>query len=68
MPKALILTRREAEVLDAFCDLGETDLVARKLGVTERSIATYITRIMKKNMYPNRLMLVLAKDRENRKC
>lgn len=68
MPKALILTRREAEVLDAFCDLGETDLVARKLGVTERSIATYIARIMKKNMYPNRLMLVLAKDRENRQC
>jgi DNA-binding CsgD family transcriptional regulator len=68
MPRALILTRREAEVLDAFCDLGETDLVARKLGVTERSIATYIARIMKKNMYPNRLMLVLAKDRENRQC
>ena len=68
MPKALILTRREAEVLDAFCDLGETDLVARKLGVTERSVATYIARIMKKNMYPNRLMLVLAKDRENRQC
>ena len=68
MSKPLVLTLREAEVLDAFCDLGETDLVARKLGVTERSIATYIARIMKKNMYPNRLMLVLAKDRERRQC
>jgi DNA-binding CsgD family transcriptional regulator len=68
MTKPLVLTKREAELLDALCDLGETDLVARKLGVNKVTVATYITRIMKRNMYPNRLMLVLAKDRENRRC
>jgi DNA-binding CsgD family transcriptional regulator len=66
MPKQLMLTKREAELLDALCELGETDLVARRLGVSEKTVSTYIYRIMTHNKYPNRLMLALARDRENR--
>ena len=66
MPKPLILTKREAELLDALCELGETDLVARKLGLTERTVGTYISRIISNNKYPNRLTIALARDRELR--
>lgn len=67
MPKKLILTKRQAEVLDALCELGETDLVARKLNLSQRSVSTYIIRALAANQYPNRLTLALARDRENRK-
>jgi hypothetical protein len=53
-------------MLDALCELGETDLVARKLRMSPRTVGTYISRIMAANNYPNRLMLALARDRENR--
>jgi DNA-binding NarL/FixJ family response regulator len=66
MPKPLILTKREAELLDALCELGETDLVARKLGLTQRTVGVYISRIISTNKYPNRLTLALARDRELR--
>jgi DNA-binding NarL/FixJ family response regulator len=68
MPKALILTKSQARVLDALCDLGETDLVARKLGLSEKTVTVYISRSLVANQYPNRLMLALAWDRETRRC
>ena len=68
MPKALILTKSQARVLDALCELGETDLVARKLGLTEKTVTVYISTSLRKNQYPNRLMLALAWDRQNRKA
>lgn len=68
MPKALTLTKSQARVLDALCELGETDLVARKLGLTEKTVTVYISTILRKNQYPNRLMLALAWDREKRRC
>jgi DNA-binding NarL/FixJ family response regulator len=68
MPKALILTKSQARVLDALCDLGETDLVARKLGLSEKTVGVYISRSLVSNQYPNRLMLALAWDREKRRC
>jgi DNA-binding CsgD family transcriptional regulator len=66
MVKKLVLTDHEARMLDALCELGETDLVARKLRISPRTVGTYIARIMAANNYPNRLMLALARDRENR--
>jgi DNA-binding NarL/FixJ family response regulator len=68
MPKALILTKSQARVLDALCDLGETDLVARKLGLSEKTVTVYISRSLVANQYPNRLMMALAWDREKRRC
>ncbi len=66
MAKKLILTKRQAEVLDALCELGETDLVAHKLKLSQRSVATYIIRALAANKHPNRLTLALARDRELR--
>jgi len=66
LPKLLKLSEHEARVLDALCELGETDLVARKLRLSKRTVGTYISRVMAANNYPNRLMLALARDRENR--
>lgn len=66
MTKPLTLTPREQRVLDAICELGQTDLVARKLGVSPRTVEVYISRAMAANRYPNRLMLALARDRELR--
>ena len=66
MPKLLKLSEHEARVLDALCELGETDLVARKLRLSKRTVIIYINRIMAANKYPNRLMLALARERENR--
>ena len=68
MPKALILTKSQARVLDALCEFGETDLVARKLGLSEKTVTVYISRSLVANQYPNRLMLALAWDREKRRC
>ncbi len=68
MPKPLKLTLREQAVLDAICELGQTDLVARKLGITTRTVEAYVSRIMAANGYPNRLMLALTRDRELRKA
>lgn len=66
MPKKLILTDRQAQALDAIVELGQTDLVARKLGLSVKTIETYISRAMRANKYPNRLTLAVARDRENR--
>ena len=68
MPKPLKLTEAHARVLDALCELGETDLVARKLKLSQRTVGVYINRIMRTNQYPNRLMLALAWDRQKRKA
>lgn len=68
MPKPLILTKRQAEVLDAICELGQTDLVAQKLGITMKAVEVIIGRMMRVNKYPNRLLIALAYDREKRKC
>jgi DNA-binding NarL/FixJ family response regulator len=66
VPKPLNLTPREQAVLDAICEFGQTDLVARKLGISKRTVEIYISRAMAANKYPNRLMLALARDRELR--
>ena len=66
MAKPLKLTPREQAVLDAICELGQTDLVARKLDISPRTVEIYISRAMSTNKYPNRLMLALARDRELR--
>lgn len=66
--KKLVLTEREAQALDAIVELGQTDLAARKLGVSPRTIEAHIRRIMAANKYPNRLTLALARDRELRSC
>ncbi len=67
MVKPLILNARQAEVLDAICELGQTDLVARKLKISPRTVEAHVRRALAVNNYPNRLMLALARDRENRK-
>ena len=66
MPKPLILTKTQARVRDTLCELGDTDLVARKLKLSPRTVGVYINRIMQVNKYPNRVTLALARDRENR--
>ena len=68
MPKKLILSPREEQILNAICELGQTDLVARKLDISPRTVEVYVSRIMAANGYPNRLMLALARDRELRKA
>jgi DNA-binding NarL/FixJ family response regulator len=65
--RKLSVTPSEAKLLDALCELGETDLVARKTGLTERTTEQYLCRLIKKLGYPNRLTLALAWDRQTRK-
>ena len=65
--RKLSVTPSEAKLLDALCELGETDLVARKTGWTERTVEAYLGRLIKKLGYPNRLTLALAWDRQTRK-
>ena len=64
--RKLNVTPNEAKLLDALCELGETDLVARRTGWTERTVEVYLARLIKKLGYPNRLTLALAWDREHR--
>ena len=64
--RKLNVTPSEAKLLDALCELGETDLVARRTGWTERTVEVYLARLIKKLGYPNRLTLALAWDREQR--
>lgn len=64
--KPLLVTFRESQVLDALCDLGQTELVAKRLGITTRTVEAHIQRMMNENGFPNRLTLVLAWDRERR--
>jgi DNA-binding NarL/FixJ family response regulator len=64
--KKLNVTPNEAKLLNALCELGETDLVARRTGWTERTVEAYLGRLMKKLKYPNRLTLALDWDRMNR--
>ena len=66
MPKKLILTERQAQALDAIVELGQTDLAARKLGLSIKTIEAYVSRAMQANKYPNRLTLAIARDRELR--
>lgn len=65
--KKIIVTKRHAQTLDLLCEYGETDLVAYKMGISERTVTNYINRIMWANGYPNRLTLALAWDRQNRR-
>jgi len=62
----LNVTPREAAVLDALCVFGQTGLAAQSLGIKERTVETYIYRMMKENGYANRITLLLAWDREQR--
>jgi DNA-binding NarL/FixJ family response regulator len=64
--KKLSVTPSEAKLLDALCELGETDLVARRTGLAERTVDEYIGRLTRKLQYPNRLTLALAWDRQTR--
>jgi len=65
--KPLRLTPNQAAALDALCEFGQTDLAARRMNTDIKAIENYVRCAMKKNGYPNRLTLVLARDRENRK-
>ena len=60
-------TPTQARVLDALCEFGQTDLVARKLRISPRTVEVYVSRILAASGYPNRLTLVLAWDRARRK-
>ena len=65
--KPLRLTPNQAAALDALCEFGQTDLAAQRMNTDNKGIENYVRCAMKKNGYPNRLTLVLARDRENRK-
>ena len=64
--KPLILTPGQAAALDALCEFGQTDLAARRMNTNNKAIENYVAKAMLNNGYPNRLTLVLARDRENR--
>lgn len=64
--KLLIVTKRQSQVLDALCELGQTDLVSTKLKITHKTVEAHIFNCMSKNSYPNRLTLALAWDRQRR--
>jgi len=64
--KKLNVTPSEAKLLDALCELGQTDLVARKTGLSMRTVETYMTRLLNKLGYPNRITMALAWDRQAR--
>ena len=64
--KKLNVTLSEAELLNALCELGQTDLIARKTGLSIRTVETYLTRLLNKLGYPNRITLALAWDRQTR--
>ena len=64
--RELVVTPRQAQVLDELCEYGETDLVAYRLKISKRSVMTYLSAIMEKNGHPNRLTLALAWDRQKR--
>jgi hypothetical protein len=65
--KLLKLTPNQAAALDALCEFGQTDLAARRMNTNTKAIENYVAKAMLANGYPNRLTLVLARDRENRK-
>jgi hypothetical protein len=65
--KKLNVTPNEAKLLDALCELGQSDLVARKTGLSLRTVETYMSRLLNKLGYPNRITLALAWDRQTRK-
>ncbi len=64
--KKLNVTPFEAKLLDALCELGQTDLIARQTGLSIRTVGTYMTRLFTKLGYPNRITLALAWDRQRR--
>lgn len=64
--KPLILTDRQTQVLDLLCELGDTKLVAHRMGVETKSVHDYISRAVKSNGHINRLTLALAWDRQKR--
>jgi DNA-binding NarL/FixJ family response regulator len=64
--KKLNVTPSEAKLLDALCELGQTDLIARKTGLSARTVETYMTRLINKLGYPNRITMALAWDRQTR--
>ena len=53
-------------MLNALCELGQTDLVSTKLKITHKTVEAHIFNCMNKNGYPNRLTLALAWDRQQR--
>ena len=65
-PVCPVIDTREAAALDALCEFGQTDLAARRLNTNVKAIENYLYKAMSVNGYPNRLTLVLARDRENR--
>ena len=64
--RKIIATPREADVLNALCELGQTDLVSTKLKITHKTVEAHILNCMNKNGHPNRLTLALAWDRQQR--
>lgn len=64
--RKLQATNRESEILNLLCDLGETDLIAYKLKVSSRTVEAHILNLMKRNQYPNRLLLAVHWDRQRR--
>ena len=64
--KKLNVSPSEAKLLDALCELGQTDLIARQTGLSMRTVETYMTRLLSKLGYPNRITLALAWDRQTR--
>jgi DNA-binding CsgD family transcriptional regulator len=65
--KKLIVTPTEAKLLTSLCELGQTDLVARQTGLSIRTVETYLSRLLIKLGYPNRVTLALAWDRQGAK-
>lgn len=64
--KPLVVTPREAEVLDFLCELGQTKLIAHRMKISTSTVEHYIYRAMTNNGHPNRLTLALAWDRQKR--
>ncbi len=60
------LSAREAQVLDAWTEVGCSKLVADRLGLSINTLETHKTRIKRKSQYRIYTLALLAWDRSRR--
>ncbi|MYT77501.1 helix-turn-helix transcriptional regulator [Streptomyces sp. SID8364] len=65
-PDLNLLTKREREVLSLLPDGKADRLLARHLGISERTLRAHITSIKRKLGYRSRIEVTIAADRHQR--
>ncbi|MER6194866.1 LuxR C-terminal-related transcriptional regulator [Streptomyces cyaneofuscatus] len=66
IPDLNLLTKREKEVLSLLPGAKADRLLARQLGISERTLRAHITSIKRKLGYRSRIEVTIAADRHQR--